>query len=257
MKYKVIILPLILLAMLCGCNRKTEIPQLVQDSLKTQNPDWFMAGKVEAKDKADIISTFTARILKVNPEIGQTIQKGEAVVTLDRKEIQSQLDALQKNYDTAQLNLTRAQNLLESKVISQQQKEQAELQLKQSKAALDVAGTQYANGTLLSPITGIVTAVNVKDGEIASPGSILLTIVNNKGIYVNGYIPESLMGKVKSGMAVQLRISELSDKIYHGKISLIDSMVDSKSKTALVKIMPADFDSAVKPGMTVMVGRDN
>ena len=255
MNFRLLFFPVILL-LLSGCNSKAEIKSVGKDSLQTNSVTWFMAGKVEAKDKADIISTFTARILKINKEIGQNVTQGEPLVTLDRKEVQTQIEALQKNYDTSQLNLTRAQSLLDSKVISVQQKEQAELQNKQAKAALEQAKLQYENGTLVSPIDGIVTAVNVKEGEISSSGLIMLTVVNTKGIFVNAYIPESLMGEVKAGMPVLLRFSEIGNKIYQGKINLIDTMVDSKSKTALVKIIPADFDNAVKPGMTVMVGKE-
>jgi RND family efflux transporter MFP subunit len=254
MKFRLIILPLLLLT-LPACNKKTQVQPMVYDSLKAEKQTWFMAGKVEAQGKADISSTFTARILKINVVLGQKITKGEALVTLDRKEIQAQMDALQKNYDTSMLNLNRAQSLLNSKVISQQQKEQAELQNRQAKAALDQANIQYANGTLVSPIDGVVTAVNVKEGEISTAGMPLLTIVNTSGIYVNAYIPESLMAQVKTGMPVLLRFSEITGKVYHGKISVIDTMVDSRSKTALVKIIPTDFDAAVTPGMTAMIGK--
>jgi HlyD family secretion protein len=253
MGYKLTIL-LLLIIVIAGCtkgnNRKTD--RDIEQPVK--QPVYFMAGKIEARNKVDVTSSFSARILQITKRVGDHVKQGESLVTLDRKEVQAQLQSVQKNYDNAKLNLDRANSLMDKGFISGQQHEILEFQLKQAKAALDLAKIQVENGIIESPIEGVVSDVKVNVGETPAANSVLLSVVNSSHIYVKAYIPENLLYKVVTGMNVELRISEISDHDYHGVVSVIDPIVDSKSKTAMVNIEATDFDTNVKPGMMVLVG---
>ncbi len=245
---------LLLIILVFGCtkedNRKAD--HIVSQPAK--QPVYFMAGKIEARNKVDVTSSFSATILHLNARIGDHVKKGETLLSLDRKEIQAQLMSLQKSYDNAKLNFDRTSNLMEKGYVSGQQQETLESQVKQTKAALEVATIQMEKGTIDSPIDGIVSAVNVNEGETPSNNTVLLSIVNSSHIYVKAYIPESLLSRIVKGLKVELLISENSDHLYHGVISMIDPVIDSKSKTALVEIEAIDFDQYVKLGMMVLVG---
>jgi HlyD family secretion protein len=222
-----------------------------------KQPAYLMAGKVEARNKVDVTSSFSANILQLTKRVGDHVNKGETLIVLDRKEIQAQLQGLQKTYDTAKTNLDRANALMAKGYISGQQQEMLETQVKQSLAALEVAKAQIEKGTIDSPIDGVISAVNVNEGETPASNTVLMSIVNSTHVYVKAFIPENLLYKIAVGMKVDLRISEISEHPYHGNITVIDAVVDPKSKTTQVNIEATDFDTNVKPGMMVLVGTES
>jgi len=200
---------------------------------------------------------------------------------------QAALDSAKKNYDTSKNNYDRTYQLFQIEAASKQQLEAAELQLKnseasfnsaneqlnmlskgetketinvlesqvkQAQAALDLAKTQLANGTIVSPISGVVGAKNINVGEMASPGVVLASIVNNDTLYVNAYLPSGLVGEVKEGQEVVVKVSEAPEKEFQGEVTAISPVVDSKGKNILVKVEIKNPDSALKPGMFAKIG---
>lgn len=249
MKKSIIIL-LIIYIVLIGCNKDSGKEKENYNN-STKKIEYFMAGSVASEEKIDVSSKITSRVLKVNGEIGNTIKKGDNIISLEKKDITTQLESAGKNYENAKLDMERAETSFENGFISQQQKENAEYRYKQAQASFEQAKSQYENGTLISPIDGIITSVNINAGELAFPNMTLLTIININNIYINAYIPESMLYMVKPNMKVKVRIL---DNQFDGKISVIDPVIDPKSKNSLVKVKIDDFDPMIKPGMFVLIG---
>lgn len=130
----------------------------------------------------------------------------------------------------------------------------AEAQVKSAEAALNTAQVQLQNGTLSSPISGVVTAKNINIGELATMGAPLISIVNLDTIMINAYMPSTYINKVSVNQEVVIKVSEMPDKEFEGEISVINSAVDSKNKNILVKVKFKDKDPLLKPGMFAEIG---
>ncbi|MCO1600757.1 HlyD family secretion protein [Desulfosporosinus nitroreducens] len=200
---------------------------------------------------------------------------------------QSALDSAKISYTNSKNNFDRNQQLLSAGAISQSQFETAQTQLAaaqaqynsaqdqlnllilgeteeslnvlraqvaQSQAALELAKTQLTNGTIVSPISGIVSEKNINVGELASPGVTLISIVNVDSLYIKASLPEGLMGDVSVGEEVVVKVAEIKDQEFKGKISLIDPVIDSRSKSVLVRIQVDNPNSILKPGMLAEIG---
>lgn len=165
------------------------------------------------------------------------------------EQIEGQLISVKSQYTAAQQQLAMLKNGETKETITA-----VEAQVKQAESAADYAKTQLANGIILSPISGTVTAKNVNVGEMATPAQPLVTIVNSGQLHVDGYVPVDLLSKIKVGQPVILKISEISDKRFEGVISVINSQVDSRSKSVLVKVTLKDGNDVLKPGMFAEIG---
>lgn len=130
----------------------------------------------------------------------------------------------------------------------------AEAQVKSAEAALNTAQVQLKNGTLSSPISGVVTAKNINIGELATMGAPLISIVNLDTIMINAYMPSTYINRVSVNQEVVIKVSEIPDKEFDGEISVIDSAVDSKNKNILVKVKFKEKDPLLKPGMFAEIG---
>ncbi|MDP4160744.1 MAG: efflux RND transporter periplasmic adaptor subunit, partial [Bacillota bacterium] len=169
---------------------------------------------------------------------------------------QSQLETVQNQLADAQSRVSQAQSKLDidTKGQTQETLNYYQAMVKQNQAALDTAKTQLSNATIVSPISGTVSVKNVNIGELASPGVTLLSIVNNDTLFVKASLPDSLTGSVKVGQAVVVKVADIPDKEFTGEILVIDPVIDSRSRSATVRIKVNDPNSVLKSGMLAEIG---
>jgi RND family efflux transporter, MFP subunit len=186
---------------------------------------------------------------KNNYDRSQQLAAAGAISQSQLESAQTQLAALQASYSSAQDQLDML-----TKGETQETINVLQAQVKQAQAALDLAKTQLSNGTLVSPISGTVSAKNINVGELASPGVTLVSIVNNSTLFVQASLPDGLANSVKVGQAVIVKVADIPDKEFTGKISVIDPVIDSRSRSVLVKTELNNPNSVLKPGMLAEIG---
>lgn len=169
---------------------------------------------------------------------------------------QAQLEAAQTQLSVAQSQYSSAQDQLDilTKGETKETIDVLQAQVKQAQAALDLANTQLANGTIVSPISGKVSAKNINVGELASPGVTLLSVVNDDSLFINASLPAGLVSSVKVGQEVVVRVSEIPDKDFAGEVAMVDPVIDSRSTSVLVKVQIKNPDPILKPGMLAEIG---
>jgi len=173
------------------------------------------------------------------------------------------------NRDSAEENYLRMKKLFSEKAISEQQYEQAknqyeiadvqyqsaqesyelviegateediksvEAQVRQTKAALDMAKYQLKNTQITAPISGKVTSIVVSSGEMISPSIPLLSIIDVSRIFVKVGISEKDISKIKEGQKVDLEIDAFPEEKFQGEVVSKGVAVDQISKTLEVKI---------------------
>lgn len=200
---------------------------------------------------------------------------------------QASLDSAAQSYEVTKKNYDRTKALVDSGALALQQLDLAQQQLaaseaayksaqeqvkmlnngptqtsidvyqaqvNQQEAALKVVQTSLANATITAPISGTVNAKNINVGEMASTSATLLSIVNPSALYVNAYAPIDIAEKLKEGQDVVVKVSEVPDKQFEGKVAIINSKLNSQSRNVLVKVTLSDPDSLLKPGMFAEIG---
>jgi len=200
---------------------------------------------------------------------------------------QASLDSATGNYEVAKKNYDRTKTLFDSEAVTQQQLETAQQQLTaaeaqqktaqevlnmhkngatetsidiyraqvdQAEAALKIAQTSLSNATIAAPISGTVNAKSINAGEMASANTTLLSISNANALVVNAYVPADIVGQFKEGQDVTVKVSEVDNTEFQGKISVINSKLNAQSRNILVKVALSDPNSVLKPGMFAEVG---
>ena len=185
------------------------------------------------------------------------------------KQAESALLQAKMNRDSVEENYLRMKKLFTEKAISEQQYEQAknqyeiadvqyqsaqesyelviegaaeediksvEAQVRQAKAALDMARYQLKNTQITAPISGKVTSITVSSGEMISPSIPLLSIIDVSRIFVKVGISEKDISKIKEGQKVSLEIDAFPEEKFRGEVVSKGVAVDQISKTLEVKI---------------------
>jgi HlyD family secretion protein len=138
--------------------------------------------------------------------------------------------------------------------------DKAKADLKQMQANLELAQTRLNYATLIAPVNGVVLARPSEPGEVAAIGSTIVTTGDLDNVYVEAYIPEVDLAKVRYGQKAFVTTDAYPDRKYPGWISFINSKAEFTPKTvetykervALVyrtKIRVENPNHELKPGM--------
>jgi membrane fusion protein (multidrug efflux system) len=187
------------------------------------------------------------------------------VLQVDVKSVQTRVAEARARYDQAVKEYERAQRLHREQIISKNQLDQATTLLETTKAALDAASVNLRDGTLSSPITGILDRLNVDRGEYIDPGQTVMKIVDIDQVYIELPVPEKDILYFDQGQAVEIEMSGAGpshcDTLkevdgqqscwFRGTIAFISMTADSATRTYLVKVLVNNPAGILRPGMIV------
>ena len=118
--------------------------------------------------------TTVGRVTAVNVKVGDQVEAGQVLVQLDTAVLEAQVK--EAEFDLAALETQLSK--LTRNVASDRDRDIARANVESSKARLEAIKIQLANTTLVTPIGGTVTAVEISVGETATPGRALITIAD-------------------------------------------------------------------------------
>jgi RND family efflux transporter MFP subunit len=166
----------------------------------------------------------------------------------------SAVNTIQQNIASQQAAIAQAQAQLAqtlagstTQAIAAQQAE-----VEQAQANVQSIDVQIANATLSSPINGVVTVQNAKVGELATAGEVMTSIISANNFEVDSYVPETDIGKVAIGNAVDMTFDAFSGETFEGKVFYIDpaQTIESGVVDYLVKVSFNTPDARIKSGLT-------
>ncbi|QXE17551.1 efflux RND transporter periplasmic adaptor subunit [Clostridium sp. 001] len=233
-----------------GCSSTNSISNTKSTNLAISNSDtnFIMGGKIATNDNVDITSNISGRVSEIFTELGKKVNSGDVVIKLDTSDLQSKVDQAKSAVNAAQANLSSA-TISTASNISEYQSElaQAQAQLKTSEASLKDA-------SITAPISGTVSSQNINVGDMVIPGKPLVSIVNAENLYVNVYAPINILNQIQVGQSVVIKVPDISDNEFSGKIAVINSKVNLQSQDVLVKVTLNSKNGLLKPGMFAEVG---
>ncbi len=122
----------------------------------------------------------------------------------------------------------------------------AEAQVKQAEAALGVLQAQSPKMVLKSPVGGIVTRRVFNAGELATPGTVLLTVSVLDPVKLTIYVPENQIGQVKLGNAISVQVDSFPGQVFAGQIVFINSEAEFTPRNVQTKAERVNTVYAVK-----------
>lgn len=206
-------------------------------------------GAIQPVHRVDIAARILARILEMNAVAGQKVKAGDVLVRLDDADLRSRVKQAQAALDEAgaAMNQARIEESRTRALFDQQRATSIEMDrsataLKSAQAAvdrstqaLDEARTTLAFATLASPIDGIVVDKRASAGDTATPGQVLVALLDPTRMQLVAPVREALSRRLKVGQPVDVSI-EILDHPCTGTISEIVPEADAASRSFAVKV---------------------
>ncbi len=204
-------------------------------------------GTLEGEDQANVVSKIPERITDIKVRVGDRVDAGQLLITLDKVGASSQFYQAQAAYLNAEKERDRMQALFKEGAISQQMFDGTKTAYEVAKANFDAAKSTVE---LTSPISGIVTAINPNIGDLANPGVVLMTIANINKMKVLFDIGEADVPNFAIGQNVEVYSELKPELIQKGTISQISKSADIQSRSFEIRAAFSNTSGSwFKPGM--------
>ncbi len=203
---------------------------------------------VQSYDGKMASSETGGRIIKMDIDEGDYVKKGQLVAKIDMESVDKQIAELEKSLELAVEVYARQKRLWDQNIGSEMQYLQAKNNKERLEKSLESVRFQTTKANVYAPLSGVIDRVFAKQGEMAAPGAPIVQIVNNSTVRVVADVPESYLGKIRKGQAVNVNFPalELERK---GKISDIGRNINPANRTFAVEVYMNNRSGTLKPNL--------
>ena len=240
-----------------------------------------LPGTTAAFAAASIYARATGYIAKRNVDIGDRVKAGDLLAQLSVPEIDDQisqneatleqlksaLDEAKAGHELARVTWGRDEPLVNKGWVTQQQGTVDVQTVKSREAAVAVAqhnvtaqqhllqqlrqNRNYAS--VVAPFDGVITQRNVDVGTLvqgnATSGTFMFEIMQEDVIRVRVYVPQDAALGVTPGIDAIVRVPEIPDREFPGKVARIADALQAGTRTLLTEIDIPNPDGALPPGI--------
>lgn len=224
-----------------------------------------VSGPVSAYEEMQLgVELSGQRVTALNVDVGQQVKKGQVLLELDHRTLDSSLAQAEASTQEAYaaVVLAQAQHARGSKLAAEQlisaadldqlraTATQAQAQLTTARALGDAAKLQRDFAQLRAPADGVISKRLVQPGQVVSAGSELLRLIRDGRLEWRAELPENQLAQVAVGNDIVLAYA--GEEIT-GTVRAVTPGIDAQTRTGTVY---ADLPSPgpLKPG-TFVEGR--
>jgi RND family efflux transporter MFP subunit len=253
-----------------GCNEKVAEkaapgrPVLVATvHYEAETPERSFVGTIKPRIETDMGFRVPGKVAKRLVEVGQTVDVGQPLATLDEVDLKLQAEQAEAEFRAATGVLAQAAASEQRAKDLRAKGWTTDAQLDQSRAAADEARARLnraersveltknslSYATLVADTRGVVTATLIDAGQVVASGQTAIRVARFAEKEAVVAIPETLVGRAKDGAASVTLWSEAGKK-YVAKLREIAPAADPATRTYLAKFSLPGAGDSVSLGMT-------
>ncbi|HTK06303.1 MAG TPA: efflux RND transporter periplasmic adaptor subunit [Ktedonobacteraceae bacterium] len=210
-------------------------------------------GIIYPHQQLNITYPVAERVLAVLVHEGDQVAPDQVLLRLDTTQVDAQMKQAEGNVVAAQDYLSTVSMSGNAVTIAQAQQQ---LALAKNRYATLVAQSEYPlthAGNLISPLRGVVTAVNISAGETLTPHAILLVIMDESALVVHMQVPLENVGQIRVGAQAQVTSSAFANRSFSGTVSAVIPQANPQTNTFEVWVNVNDSQHLLLPGMSAFV----
>src|SRR3954462_15446503 len=255
---------------LTGCNETVaekappSRPVLVATThYEAETPERSFVGTIKPRIETDMGFRVPGKIEKRLVEVGQTVEVGQPLATLDEIDLKLQAEQAVAEFTAATGVLAqagaaeqRAKDLRAKGWTTDAQMDtsraaadEARARLNRAERSVELTKNSLSYATLLADSRGVITATLIDPGQVVAAGQTAIRVARFAEKETVVAIPETLVGRAKEGTASVTLWSEPNRK-YAAKLREIAPAADPATRTYLAKFSLPEADDKVSLGMT-------
>lgn len=226
--------------------------------------------KVPNQNKAGVNSIYSGVIKSLLVQPGNWVVKGQTIATVANPEFiqaQSQYLGVNAKITFAELEVKRQKELNEGNAGALKNLQSAESELRslrtlrstltQQIQLMGINPARLSNGKLISvlsitsPISGVVSSVNVKMGSYVDVSTPVAEIVDNSQLHLDLFVYEKDLPKLKDNQLIHFTLTNNPGKEYDAQIFSLGSSFEGESKAVTVHAKVQGDKTGLIDGMNI------
>jgi RND family efflux transporter MFP subunit len=224
-----------------------------------------ISGNLVPQTRVAVGAKLPGTLSSIRVDIGDRVRAGQVVASLDRREIDAQVDAAEAAVNVAHagveaaeaalanavLERDRAQNLFDRGAVPRQrldgadtarrstaaQRDLARANLAQAEAALRRAREVQRDTTLTSPIDGVIVERHYDAGSLVGPGDEPVVVVADLSVLkLEAGVSELEAGRLRVGMPARVEAQARPGDIFEGRVAAIAPEVDARNRHFRIEV---------------------
>jgi membrane fusion protein (multidrug efflux system) len=211
-------------------------------------------GTLVANESVMIRPEVAGRVAAIHFTEGQPVAAGAPLVTLDAAEVRAQLEASRADERLALQRSERSSELFKKNFISQQALDDAREAWRKTTARRQEDEARLSKTELRAPFAGIVGLRQVSAGAYLRAGDDIARLDRIDVMKLDFRVPETYLGKIRREQPVRVRVDAYADELFQGRVYAVETAVDEKTRTVMLRARVPNPGARLKPGMFARVG---
>src|SRR2546423_12062707 len=230
---------------------------------EAESPERSFVGTIKPRIETDMGFRVPGKVAKRLVEVGQTVDVGQPLATLDEVDLKLQAEQADAELHAATGVLAqaaaaeqRAKDLRGKGWTTDAQMDQAKAAADEARARLnraqrsvELTNNSLSYATVVADTGGVVTATLIDPGQVVAAGQTAIRVARFAEKEAVVAIPETLVARAKEGRATVTLWSEPNKK-YAAKLREIAPAADPATRTYLAKFSLPEAGDSVSLGMT-------
>lgn len=229
-------------------------------TIEAKNQNWQpklkATGSLRAIQGVDVTTEVAGLVKNIEFTPGTQVSAGKLLVKLNDDAEVAQLQVFLAAQEIARVTYERDKAQLAVAAVSQQTVDNDEASLKGAIAQVNQQKAVIDKKIIRAPFSGRLGISNVNPGQYVNPGDKIVTLQSLDPIYVDFYIPQQSLKLVKKGQTVNIISDSYPGKIFNGKITTINPIVDAATRNIQIEATISNPQQMLLPGMFATVEVD-
>ncbi|MCZ7597058.1 MAG: efflux RND transporter periplasmic adaptor subunit [Gammaproteobacteria bacterium] len=240
--------------------------QTIRAQRATVERERVLDGVIEAVDHSTVSAQVSARVTAVNFDVDDFVEEGKVIVELDDTEYRAQLAQAEAalagaaaRLAEARAQFSRIESLYERRTASQADFDRARRDLESARAEHDAAEAAVIRGrqqldytSVRAPYSGVVTERHIELGEVAAPGTPLMSGVSMSKLRATVDVPQQMIGQVRQFLVARVLRPGDGQAIEAASLTIFP-YAPGGGGTVPVRVRLPDDTAGLFPGMLVKV----
>ncbi len=205
---------------------------------------------IQADKSIDISAQVAGTLLSLPVEVGQYIEKGQLIASIDETVYRSQYNAQMAQVDLAKETYDRILTVYNKGSIAEIRMLTARADYEQAGAAAKATYQNIVHCRIYAPRSGYIGTRNIEAGATVSPGVPIVRLFDISTVSVYVPIPEMEINAYKTGVTAKVHVGALGDKVFEGSIDKISVAPSSGAPIYTIQVKINNIGNKLKPGMS-------
>lgn len=208
---------------------------------KNWQPHLSAVGNFIAINGVDVNAEASGNVVKIHFESGQYLEQGSPLIDIEDRSDQATLKYNQAELALRELNYKRQFDLFKRGATSSSVVDEATASLQQAQANVERTDAEIRKKHITAPFSGQLGIRQVNLGQYITPGqTAIVTLQSLDPLYLEFYLPEHLLNQLSINQSIRFYVDQFPHYLFTGKITAINSKVDTRSHNILVQATVAN-----------------